>query len=447
MKTKQDIMKEVKENNIELIRFVYTDNDGVIRSYATTPAELEGDLESGHSFAIAMPFFSVLDDLVQGTRFGAVGEISAVPDPNTFRVLPFVDSTAMVICDFKNKSDHTPCGLCARSLLKHYLCGLDYEVRAAFENEFYLLVRRDDGTYAPFDKSLCFATSGMNTQHEVAKSIIRALGSMGLRVEKYYPEYGQGQVEIVYRYDDALNTADNQVFFRETVRGVAQNHSLVASFMPKPFQHLAGSGAHIHLSLFKEGNNLFYDSNDQNGLSQMAKYFIGGILIHLRAICAFTTSTVNSYKRLVPHHWASAYVCYGLDNREAAIRVVSGMKGREAASFNLELKPVDASCNPYLAILATLAAGMDGINRKIDPGEPVSIDPYDMMEEERRERGISRLPKTLGEAAEALSADMLFKDVLGEVFWDEYIKLKRFDWTQYIQHVSEWEVEKYVEAF
>jgi len=447
MKTKQDILREVKEKDIELIRFVYTDNDGVIRSYATTADELESDLESGHSYSIAMPFFSVLDTLVPETRFGCMGEISAVPDPDTFRILPFVPNTAMVICDFLNKSDHSSCGLCARSLLKACLSGLEYDVKAAFENEFYLLVRMEEGTYAPFDKSRCFATSGMNVHHDIVIEMIRALRAQGLKVEKYYPEYGQGQVEIVYRYDDALNAADNQIFFRETVRGVAQKHGIVASFMPKPFQNLAGSGSHLHLSLFKDGKNLFYDPDGQYGLSQMAKHFIGGILKHLKAICAFTTATVNSYKRLVPHNWASAYVCYGIDNREAAVRVITGMKGREAVSFNIEIKPVDGSCNPYLAILATLAAGIDGINNKIDPGQPALIDPHDMREEQRREMGISRLPETLIEAIDALTADLFYKDVLGEVFWDEYIKLKQFAWTQYIQHVSEWEMEKYVEAF
>jgi len=447
MKTKQDILGEVKEKDIELIRFVYTDNDGVIRSYATTADELESDLESGHSYSIAMPFFSALDTLVPETRFGCMGEISAVPDPDTFRILPFVPNTAMVICDFLNKSDHSSCGLCARSLLKACLSGLEYDVKAAFENEFYLLVRMEEGTYAPFDKSLCFATSGMNVHHDIVIEMIRALRAQGLKVEKYYPEYGQGQVEIVYRYDDALNAADNQIFFRETVRGVAQKHGIVASFMPKPFQNLAGSGSHLHLSLFKDGKNLFYDPDGQYGLSQMAKHFIGGILKHLKAICAFTTATVNSYKRLVPHNWASAYVCYGIDNREAAVRVITGMKGREAVSFNIEIKPVDGSCNPYLAILATLAAGIDGINNKIDPGQPALIDPHDMREEQRREMGISRLPETLIEAIDALTADLFYKDVLGEVFWDEYIKLKQFAWTQYIQHVSEWEMEKYVEAF
>ena len=447
MKSKQDVLREVRENGIELIRFVYTDNDGVIRSYATTAAALEGDLETGHNYAIAMPFFSVLDDLVPGTRFGCTGELAAVPDPDTFRILPHVPNTAMILCDFRNKADHSPSGICARSLLRDYLAGLDYHVNAAFENEFYLIKRDENDCFEPFDRSLCFATSGMNEQHRIIADIIRNLQSQGLKVEKYYPEYGKGQVEIVYSYDQALKTADNQIFFRETVRGVAQNSGLIACFMPKPFQHLAGSGAHLHLSLFKDGQNLFYDPADHYGLSQTARYFIGGILKHLKALCAFTASTVNSYKRLVPHHWASAYVCYGLDNREAALRVVGGARGREAASFNIEIKPVDSACNPYLAVLAALSAGINGIQHKIDPGQPVMQDPHELSPEERRSRGITRLPATLAEAVDALAADEFYRNLLGEVFWDEYIMLKRFAWTRYIEHVSDWEIEKYIDAF
>jgi glutamine synthetase len=445
--TKQEILSHVSEHDIELIRFVYIDNDGVIRGYATTADELESDLETGHPFAVAMPFFSVLDNLTPETRFGCVGEISGLPDLNTFRLLPYVSNSAMMICDFVGKADHGPTGLCARSLLKEYLDGLEFEVKAAFENEFYLLKKDESGQLVPFDNSLCFATTGLNQQHEVVLDIIQALKAQGLNVEKYYPEYGKGQVEIVYKYNDALKSADNQVFFRETCRGVAYNHGLIASFMPKPFQHLAGSGAHMHLSLWQNGKNMFYDGSAEKGISELARHFTGGILKHLKALCAFTASTVNSYKRLLPHCWASAYTCWGFDNREAAVRIITGTKGREEKSFNIEIKPVDGACNPYLALLAVLAAGIDGVINQIEPGLPVDADPHDLPAEEREERGIERLPETLGQAAQALAADTFFIDVLGQVFVEEYLALKRFAWTEYINHVSAWEIDNYAEVF
>ena len=447
MKTKEDVLALAKSNNLELIRFVYIDNDGVIRAYAADVDELAGDLETGHAFSIAMPFFSVLDDLTPDAAFGCMGELAGLPDPDTFRIIPWVSHTGMMICDFVRKNDHGPSGLCARSRLKEFLAENDVEIKAAFENEFYLLDRDESGMFVPFDDSLCFSTGGMNQQHDIALEIIRNLKAQGMKVEKYYPEYGRGQIEIVYKYDDVLTTADNQVYFRETCRGAAQKYGLTASFMPKPFQHLAGSGSHLHISLWKDGKNLFYDPSGRNGAGDTARYFTGGVLKHLRALCAFTASTVNSYKRLIPHSWASAYVCHGFDNREAAVRLCTGMKGAEEKSFNIELKPVDGACNPHLAILAVLAAGMNGVKNKIDPGEPLESDPYDLGPEERAARGIVRLPETLGEAADALEKDLFFRDLLGDVFFEEYIKIKRFAWTQYIRQVSEWELTNYAEAF
>ncbi|MEW5722473.1 MAG: glutamine synthetase family protein [Thermodesulfobacteriota bacterium] len=447
MKNLEQVRAEIREQEIELIRFVYIDNDGVVRGYAVTPEVFEGDLAAGHSYAEVMPFFSVMDDLVPGSIFGCTGEISGVPDLNTFRILPHAPHSAMMICDFRRSSDHSPTGLCARTLLKEYLAGLEYEAKAAFENEFYLVVKDEDGTYRPFDRSVCFATAGMNLQHEVVLDIVRNLKAQGLVIEKYYPEYGKGQVEIVYKYGAALDTADNQVLFRETVKGTAARHGVIATFMPKPFQDLAGSGAHLHLSLFQDGRNLLYDPQAPDQLSQAGRHFLGGLRQHLPALCAFTASTVNSYKRLVPHHWASAYNCWGLQNREAALRVVSGLRGREEASFNIEIKPVDPACHPHLVVLAALAAGMDGLRNELDPGEPVLVDPYTLTGEEREKMGIHRLPVTLDQALTALENDPFYRDLLGRVFYDEYLKMKRFAWTRYIEHVSDWEKALYLEVF
>jgi glutamine synthetase len=294
---------------------------------------------------------------------------------------------------------------------------------------------------------LCFATSGMNLANPVVIDFIRALKQQGLEVEKYYPEYGGGQYEVVYKFSDALKAADNQIIFRETARGIAKNHGLVASFMPKPFQHAAGCGAHFHISLWREGQNLFYDRENEYNLSETGRHFIGGVLQHLKAICAFTAPTVTSYKRLVPHNWASAYGCYGPDNREAAVRIVQSSKGKEEKTLHLEFKPIDGTCNPYLALTAILSAGLQGIKNKVDPGQGLSVDPADLTEEEREKMGIFCLPESLGAAVEALKEDSFFKSVMGEVLYDEYIKLKRFNWLEYIHQVTEWEIDRYVGVF
>lgn len=443
---KSEILQRVTQDDIALIRFLYVDCDGVTRGYTCHRDQLAGDMESGHAFAACMPFFSSLDTLVPGTRFGCAGELRAVPDPDTFVVLPYARRQAAMLCDFVDPQ-HRPIGVCPRTALKQVLASMgEYQVAAAFENEFYLMRRGEKG-YVPFDDSVCFATAGMKSAEEVVLEMVDALTAQGMVVEKYYPEYGPGQQELIIKYATGLRAADQQVLFKETVRGVAANHGLVASFLPKPFPGLAGSGSHLHISLWKDGRNLFYDASHPLGLSPLALHFIGGILHHLPALLAFTAACVTSYKRVIPHNWASAYACYGLDNREAAVRVVSGQKGREAETTNLEFKPVDGSANPYLAMAAVLAAGMDGVRRQLDPGEPVAADPHDLGPEERARRGIFRLPRTLGEAVDNLERSTFFRQVFGDVLYEEYILLKRFLWEEYLKQVTEWEVAHFAHLF
>lgn len=444
--TREEILKLVEERGIEFVRFLYVDNDGIIRGYVSHRSCLAGDLVSGHAYSAAMPFFSSLDTLVPNTRFGCVGEYRAVPELDTFRIAPYAPKTATVICDFLTV-DHKPTGLCGRMALKDILAKSNYQVKAAFENELYFIRQDDLGNLHPFDDSLCFATTGMNTTAPIILEIAEALTEQGLTVEKYYPEYGPGQQEIICRYDTALKAADNQVRLRETVRAIAAKHGILASFMPKPFQNLAGSGGHIHVSVWDGDKNLFYDANAPYKLSSFALSFIAGILEHIRAVCAFTAGTVTSYKRLVPHNWASCYSCWGPDNREASVRVCSSQYGREQETLNLEIKAADSANNPYLALGAILAAGFDGVRRGLKPGEPALQDPSDFSDEERASRNIRRLPQTLLEAAQALRADELYREALGEVFWDEYIKLKEFNWSEYNRQVTPWEIAKFAKIF
>ncbi len=446
MKTIEDAVRELKENKVKFTRFLYIDNDGVIRGNIAVGEKATGDLASGHTFSMGMPFFSVLDTMGPETQFGCTGELTALPDLDTLTILPYISDSASVICDFVKKDTMETSEICARSLLKRILKDIPFEVSAAFENEFYV-IRREDNAYLPFDKSLCFATGGMNQAHPLISDLVEALEKQNIKVIKYHPEYGPGQHEIAISHAGVLQACDNQVIFRETARGVAANHDLIISFMPKPFENLAGSGSHAHLSFWKDGKNAFYDKSDPSLLSETGRYFIGGILHHINALCAFTASTVTSYKRLLPHNWASAFSCYGTDNREAAVRVISGQKSAEESGFNLEFKPTDGACNPYLAMAALLVAGMDGIRNRLEPGEPTLVDPLSLSLDERQRRGIHRLPEHLGEAAEALRNDPLFAGEMGTVLVDEYCKLKMFDWREYLRNVTSWEIDKYISAF
>ncbi|MGZ3681512.1 MAG: glutamine synthetase family protein, partial [Ktedonobacterales bacterium] len=267
----------------------------------------------------------------------------------------------------------------------------------------------------------------------IIDDILSTLDQQDLHVEQFMPELGPGQQEISIEHADALRAADNVLVVRETVRGVARNHGVLASFAAKPFLDQAGSGAHIHFSLWgvpsseRAGQNLLFDSGGRGGISELGYHFIGGVLAHLPALVALTCASPNSYHRLQPHFWSSAFTAYGFDNREGAIRIPSTFWGREAESTNLELKPADHSGNPYLALGSLIAAGLDGIRRQLDPGQPIDVDPANLGEEECERRGIRRLPLSLDAALDALEADSVLTEALGPLLARAYIAVKRLE--------------------
>jgi glutamine synthetase len=422
------IVDACRRGKIELVRFLYCDNGSVIRGKACHTRFLASYLESGIGLTVAMQSFNALDQLVPEGSFGPVGEIRLVPDLDSFAILPYAPRTARLLCRMETL-DGQPWGACPRAFLERVIAragaqGLVF--RAAFENEF-TLARQDGERYVPLDRSLCFSTIGMDLAGPVMMEVIEALQAQGVHPEQYYAELGPGQQELPVRYADALRAADNQITVRETARGVALEHGLLASFAPKPFPDEAGTGSHVHFSLWRKGDgrNHFHDPRDRYGLSEAAYAFMGGVLAHLPALVALTAPTVNSYRRLQPRFWSSAYTAWGPDNREAAVRVASKRRGLEMESSNLELKPSDPSNNPYLALGGLLAAGLDGIAKKLDPGEPVLVDPDTLGDAERARRGVKRLPATLGDALDALERDDVLRDALGETLAREYLIVKR----------------------
>ncbi len=276
-------------------------------------------------------------------------------------------------------------------------------------------------------------------------SVAEALEAQGMVVEHYYPELGHGQQEISVRHAPALRAADNHVLYRETVRGVAFRQGLWASLAPKPIPDQAGNGAHLHLSLWgvpgghppglaprelgpgsEPGERaVFYDPDDRYKLSPAGYHWIGGLLAHLPALVALTCGSVNSYRRLAPQMWSSAYTCYGMDNREAAVRICSPMRDDPAGSVNIEFKPSDSSANPYLALGAVIWAGLDGIRRKLDPGDAVNVDPATLTDAERAALGAHRLPGSLSAALDALEADEFLLGTLGDLRRRAYLAVKR----------------------
>ncbi|HEX7733236.1 MAG TPA: glutamine synthetase family protein [Ktedonobacteraceae bacterium] len=428
----QDVVKLAQENELRLVRFLYCDNGGIIRGKATHTSRLSSRMHNGIGQTLAMQAFTGVESLASVEGMGPVGEFRLIPDPNTFAVLPYVPNAGSMMCDMI-RLDGKPWEACPRSFLKRQvarLVKLGWRAEAAVEHEFYL-ARQENGTYVPADHSLCYSSIGLDEQADVIDSILDALENQGISIELFHTELGPAQQELSVRHADVLRAADTVCLIRETVRGVARQVGLFASFAPKPWLDQAGSGAHIHFSLWEGDNsthaskNLFYAADERGHFSQLGKYFVGGVLHHIRGLVALTCASPNSYRRLLPHYWSSAYGAWGFDNREGAVRVPSTVWGHEASSINIELKCADHSGNPYLAMGALIAAGLDGIQNQIDPGEPQDIDPGNYSDAERAQRGIRRLPTTLDEALDELEQDTVLTEALGPLLAASYTAVKR----------------------
>jgi glutamine synthetase len=271
----------------------------------------------------------------------------------------------------------------------------------------------------------------MTAAQAYVDALADALERQEIGLEQYYAELGHGQQEISTEHAPALRAADEQVLVRETIRGVAAQHGLVASLAPKPWPAGAGNGGHVHFSLWEGDRNRFHDASRGDRLSDEARSFLAGVLAHLPGLCGLTAPSFNSYHRIVPHYWAGAFTCWGHDNREAPLRVPSVFRGMEESSTNVELKAADASANPYLAIGGLIAAGLDGLERGLEPPEPVEVDPATIAEDERERRGIVRLPATQEEALNALETDDVLTGALGPVLTQSYLAVRRSEWAAY----------------
>jgi len=422
----------VEQADLRLVRFLWCGNDGTVRAKASARHGLEGRLCAGIGITPAMQAMNGLDQLQPVPGMGPVGELRLVPDLETFRVLPYAPRTAAVLTDHMTREGE-PAGVCQRSFLKRMearLASHGLELRAAFENELSLATRAD-GAYVPVDAGLCFSTIATTASQDYVDELVDALDAQGIPLEQYYAELGHGQQEISVRPARALRAADEQLLVRETIRGVAARHGLVASLAPKPWPDNAGNGCHVHFSLWEGERNRFFDAASADGLSQTARAFVAGVLAHLPGLAGLTAPSFNSYHRIVPSMWAGAYVCWGYDNREAPVRVASPFRGAEEASTNVELKTCDASCNPYLALGGLIAAGLDGIERGLQPPAPVDVDPATLSPDERAAASVAPMPASQREALDALAQDELLTAALGPDLATAHLAVRRSEWEAY----------------
>ena len=441
----QAAKKFFEERKIRYVLAQFVDIHGAAKAKAVPVEHLEMVLTDGAGFAgFALWGFGMGPE---GPDYMAVGDLSTLQD------IPWMPGYARIICNgVVNKK---PYPFCSRVALQTQIARLTERgltMYTGIEPEFMLLSRRADGSLGPADATddldkPCYDYKGLYRSRAVLDEMVAGLRAVGIDVYQIDHEDGNGQFEINFTYADVLKSADNFTFVKMAASEVAHKHGMIATFMPKPFSNRTGSGAHFHVSLGSATEkNAFYDKNDKSGmgLSQMAYRFLGGVLEHARGLCAVAAPTINSYKRLVVGRslsgatWAPAYITYGDNNRTACVRVPHG---------RLEIRLPDSGCNPYLASAALIAAGLDGIDRKLDPGPAQNINLYQLSPEELAAKGIKLLPQSLHEAIGALEQDTVICNGLGADLAREFIRLKRMEWTEYSRHVSDWESRRYLEFF
>ncbi|MBD2019028.1 type III glutamate--ammonia ligase [Leptolyngbya sp. FACHB-36] len=441
--TPTEAKKFLEDNHVKFILAQFVDIHGTAKTKAVPASHYEDILDPGAGFA----GFAVwgLAQLPNSPDFMAVG------DPSTLSLVPWMPGFARMVCVGHVKGK--PYAYDSRNVLMQQLERLTqkgWTFNTGLEPEFALLRKDEHDRISPADgtdtlEKPCYDYKGLSRSVAFIEKLVGCLQTAGFDVYQIDHEDANGQFEINYTYTDCLTSADRYIFFKMAASEIAKEMGLIASFMPKPFANRTGTGMHMHMSMSDGASNIFADDSDVRGLglSKLGYHFLGGLLAHAPALCAICAPTVNSYKRLVVGRslsgatWAPAYISYGDNNRSSMVRVPGG---------RLELRLADGSCNPYLAAAVAIAAGLDGIEKQLDPGEPSNFNLYDLSLSELSDKGIQTLPQSLKEAIDALAADDVITGALGDLA-DEFINLKQMEWVEYMRHVSEWEVQRYLEFF
>ncbi|MBM7622867.1 type I glutamate--ammonia ligase [Sporohalobacter salinus] len=440
--TKDDILHKAEKLNVKFIRMQFTDILGITKNVAITVEQLEEALEGNTMFD---------GSSIEGFTRIQESDMYLEPDYDTFAIFPWRPTeggtVARLICDVYD-ADGNPFSGGPRNILKKVIKEAEemgYEMYVGPEPEFFLFETDENGepTTKTHDKGGYFDLSPVDLGYNTRRDISLALEEMGFEVEASHHEVAPGQHEIDFKYTDALRTADNIVTFKFVTKAIAKKHGLHATFMPKPIFGENGSGMHMNQSLFKDGENAFYDPEDELGLSKIAYHYIGGLLKHSKAIAAITNPTVNSYKRLVPGYEAPVYISWSSANRSALVRIPAS-RGK---GTRVELRNPDPSANPYLAMAVMLKAGLDGIKNEIDPGEETLDNIYDMTDAERKDAGIDSLPGDLMTALGELKQNEVIKSALGDHAYTHFVKGKTIEWNVYRNQVHQWELDQYLETF
>ena len=435
--TKEEILRLVRDEDIQFIRMQFTDIFGQMKNVAITASQIEKALAG-----------QVMMDGSSIEGFVRIEESDQYlwPDLDTFAILPWrpqYGKVARLICDVHNP-DGTPFVGDPRGVLKRALARageLGFTFNVGPELEFFLFQTDDDGnpTTKTSDEAGYFDLGPLDHGESTRREICLCLEEMGFEIEASHHEVAAGQHEIDFKYTEALQAADNIMTFKLAVKTLSQKNGLHATFMPKPVHGAAGSGMHVNMSLFRDGQNAFFDGTDSRGLSPLAYQFIAGLLEHVQGFCAVTNPLVNSYKRLVPGYEAPCHLAWSTGNRSALIRIPTP----RGAGTRVELRSPDPSCNPYLAFAACLAAGLDGIQRRLAPPAESNENLY-AIAADLEAQGVRRLPASLEAAIHALEADSVVTAALGSHVTDQYVTGKLREWEEYRTQVTQWELDRYL---
>lgn len=435
---KEYVLKMAKEHDVKFIKLWFTDILGMLKSFSITVEELEGALEDGMGFdGSSIEGFARIDE----------SDMIALPDPDTFVLLPWRPkehrAVARMFCDVRTPEgrpyEGDPRFALKRNLKRAADLGYTYYVGPELE---YFYFRDSSGTET-LDEGGYFDMTPLDAAVDLRRQTVLTLEDMGIGVEYSHHEVAASQHEIDMRYTDALTMADNVMTYRMVVKQVAMENGVYATFMPKPVFGVNGSGMHVHQSLFKEGQNAFFDASDKWHLSKTAKHYLAGLLKYAPEITAVTSQWVNSYKRLVPGYEAPVYISWALRNRSDLIRVPEYKPGKEKAT-RLEYRSPDPACNPYLVFSVMLAAGLEGIEKKYEAPEPVEENVYKMSDEERQKRGIDTLPGSLHDAIVLTEKSDLVRKALGDHIFENFITNKKIEWELYRTQVTEYEISRYL---
>lgn len=440
---KEYVLRTVEERGVRLIRLWFTDVLGQLKSVALSPAELESAFEEGMQFdGSAIDGFSRVQE----------SDVLAVPDANTFELLPWAEPTepsARIFCDIR-KLDGTPFEGDPRQVLKRNLRRAQekgFTFFTAPEIEFFYFASNDPTEEPqPLDRAGYFDLTVLDVANDLRRRTIAMLEAMGIPVEYSFHEDSPSQHEIDLRYTETLDMADNIMTLRLAVRKIALEHGVHATFMPKPRSDGQGSGMHTHLSLFEGDLNAFHDPGDEYGLSGTARSFLAGLLRHAREMTAITCQLVNSYKRLVTGYESPVYISWARNNRSALVRVPIRKAGKES-STRLEYRALDSAANPYLAFSVLLAAGLRGIEEGYELPPEAAQNLYLLDRKEALEVGFDSLPQSLDEALDEMERSELVRDAVGEHIFEWFLRNKRAEWAEYQRHVTPFERSRYLASW